>query len=88
VKQYEPYFSTSFEFEDASQLVERGITPFITYDAAGRAIRTDLPGWTFTKVEFDSWMQLPSTRMIRVLKASGIVTGYWRLFRTSLHLKK
>jgi RHS repeat-associated protein len=57
VKQYEPYFSTTFEFEDAKLLVERGVTPVITYDSAGRAIRTDLPDGTFIKVEFDSWMQ-------------------------------
>lgn len=57
VKQYEPYFSTTFEFEDARELVERGVTPIITYDSAGRAIRTDMPNGTFIKVEFDSWMQ-------------------------------
>src|SRR6185436_15994134 len=57
VKQYEPYFSTNFEFEDAKELVERGVTTVITYDAAGRAIRTDLPDGTFSKVEFDAWMQ-------------------------------
>jgi hypothetical protein len=57
VKQYEPYFSTNFEFEDAKLLVERGVTAIITYDSAGRAIRTDMPDGTFSKVEFDSWMQ-------------------------------
>jgi len=57
VKQYEPYFSTTFEFEDARQLVERGVTPVITYDSAGRAIRTDLPDGTFVTEEFDAWMQ-------------------------------
>lgn len=57
VKQYEPYFSTTFEFEDSKQLVERGVTPVITYDSAGRAIRTDLPDGTFIKTEFDSWIQ-------------------------------
>jgi RHS repeat-associated protein len=57
VKKYEPYFSTNFEFEDAKLLVERGVTPVITYDSAGRAIRTDMPDGIFTKVEFDSWMQ-------------------------------
>jgi len=57
VKQYEPYFSTTFEFEDNKQLVERGVTPIITYDAIGRVIRTDLPNGTFTKVAFEAWMQ-------------------------------
>ena len=57
VKQYEPYYSASPEFEDASQLVERGVTPIITYDPVGREIRRDLPDGTFIRVEFDSWMQ-------------------------------
>jgi RHS repeat-associated protein len=55
VKQYEPYFSTTFEFEDAKELVERGVTPVIYYDSAGRVIQTDLPNGTFTKVAFDAW---------------------------------
>jgi RHS repeat-associated protein len=57
VKQYEPYFSTTFEFENASQLVERGVTAVITYDATGRVIRTDVPDGTFSKTEFDAWLQ-------------------------------
>jgi len=55
VKQYEPYFSTTFEFEASSLLVERGVSPIITYDSAGRAVRTDMPNGTFSKVEFDAW---------------------------------
>jgi RHS repeat-associated protein len=57
VKQYEPYFSTNFEFEEASQLVERGVTPVIYYDPLGRVIRTNLPNGVFTKVVFDAWKQ-------------------------------
>jgi RHS repeat-associated protein len=57
VKQYEPYFSTTFEYEDAKQLVERGVTPVLHYDSAARNIRTDMPDGTFTKVVFDSWVQ-------------------------------
>lgn len=58
VKQYEPYFSTTFAFEDSSELVERGVTPIITYDSAGRIISTDFPNGTFSKVEFDAWKSL------------------------------
>ncbi|MEM9444383.1 MAG: SpvB/TcaC N-terminal domain-containing protein [Verrucomicrobiota bacterium] len=57
VKQFEPYFSVNPFFEDAKELVERGVTPVIYYDALGRNIRTELPDGTFTKVEFDSWQQ-------------------------------
>jgi RHS repeat-associated protein len=57
VKQYEPYFSITPEYEDAKELVERGVTPIITYDSAGRVIKTVFPDFTFMKVEFDPWMQ-------------------------------
>ena len=57
VKQYEPYFSTNFLYEDAPELVEIGVTPIIYYDAVGRAIKTELPDGTLTRVEFDSWKQ-------------------------------
>lgn len=57
VKQYEPYFSVTHEFEDVKELVETGVTPLMYYDPPGRLIRTDLPDGTFSKVEFDSWKQ-------------------------------
>ncbi len=57
VKQYEPYFSATFEYEDARELVERGVSPVTFYDSIGRAIRTELPEGSFVKVEFDSWTQ-------------------------------
>lgn len=58
VKQYEPYFSVNPFYEDHKELVERGVTPIIYYDALGRNIKTELPDGTFTKVEFDSWQQI------------------------------
>jgi len=57
VKQYEPYFSITPFFEDAKELVERGVTPIMHYDSLGRLIRTDLPDGTFSRVEFNSWQQ-------------------------------
>jgi len=57
VKQYEPYFSTTPFYEDAKELVERGVTPIIFYDAMGRNIRTELPDGTLTRVTFDAWQQ-------------------------------
>ena len=56
VKEYEPYFSTTHEYEDEEALREIGVTPILFYDAAGRNIRTELPDGTFAKVEFDPWM--------------------------------
>lgn len=55
IKQYEPYFSDTYEYEDEEDLVQVGVTPILYYDAAGRNIRTELPNKTFTKVEFDAW---------------------------------
>lgn len=57
VKQYEPFFSGTYEYEDEDELVEQGVTPILRYDALGRLIRTDLPNGTFSKVEFDPWKE-------------------------------
>lgn len=57
VKQYEPFFSSTHEYEDETELVEWGVTPVLRYDALGRLIRTDLPNGTFSMVEFDAWKQ-------------------------------
>ena len=57
VKQYEPYFSTTFEYEYEEKLVKWGVTPLMRYDPLGRLIRTDNPYGTFSKIEFDAWQQ-------------------------------
>ena len=57
VKQYEPYFSATSEYEDEPELVEQGVTAVLLYDPAGRPVRTDLPNGTFSKVVFDPWKQ-------------------------------
>jgi RHS repeat-associated protein len=57
VKQYEPFFSATFEFESEAQLVGIGFTPVFYYDAPGRNIRIDRPNGTFSAVKFDAWQQ-------------------------------
>lgn len=57
VKQYEPFFSTTHEYEDEKVLREIGVTPILYYDAVGRNVRTRFPNGTFARVEFDPWMQ-------------------------------
>lgn len=57
VKQYEPYFSVTQQYEDLKELVETGVTPILYYDALGRLIKTDFSDGTFSKTEFDSWKQ-------------------------------
>ena len=55
VKQYEPYFSTTLDYEDEDNLVETGFTAVNYYDPPGRNIRTEFPNGTFTKIQFDTW---------------------------------
>lgn len=55
VKKYEPYFSTTFEYESEDALVETGFTSVLYYDAVNRNIKTEFPNGTFIKAEFDSW---------------------------------
>lgn len=57
VKQYEPYFSVTHQYEELKELVETGVTPIMYYDAIGRLIKTELPDGTFSKVTFNSWQQ-------------------------------
>lgn len=57
VKQYEPYFSVTHQFEDLKEVVETGVTSILFYDAVGRLIKTEFPDQTFSKTEFDSWKQ-------------------------------
>ena len=57
VKQYEPFFSSTPEYESEADLVEWGVTPILRYDPLDRVIQTDLPDGTLTRVEFDSWEQ-------------------------------
>jgi RHS repeat-associated protein len=57
VKQYEPYFSATPEFEDEAALVETGITSVTFYDPLGRAVRVERPDGTFSRVEFGPWRQ-------------------------------
>lgn len=55
VKQYEPYFSTTHEYESEEGLVETGVTPIIYYDPLGREIRREFPDGTLSESRFDGW---------------------------------
>jgi RHS repeat-associated protein len=57
VKQYEPFFSATPDYEDEATVVMTGVTPVIHYDPLDRVVRTDLPNGTFSKVVFDAWKQ-------------------------------
>lgn len=55
VKRYEPYFSTTHEYEGEEALRSLGVTPILYYDAVGRNHLTRLPDGTLTRLEFGPW---------------------------------
>ncbi len=57
VKKYEPFFSSTYEYEDEDDLVQWGVTPVLHYDPLGRLIRTEFPDGTESRVVFDAWYQ-------------------------------
>lgn len=57
VKQYEPFFSDTDEYEAEAELAEWGVTPLLHYDPLGRLTRTDLPNETLRRIEFNPWRQ-------------------------------
>jgi hypothetical protein len=52
VRQYEPFFSVSHEFEFARIA---GVSPILFYDPMGRAVATLQPNHTYQKALFDPW---------------------------------
>jgi RHS repeat-associated protein len=57
VKQYEPFFSATSDFEDEDAIVATGVTPIIHYDPLDRVVRTEFPDGSESRVEFDAWLQ-------------------------------
>ena len=57
IKQYEPYFSQTSEYEDDPTVVQWGVTPVMHYDAVGRLLRVDMPDGTYAKTTFTPWQQ-------------------------------
>ena len=57
VKKYEPFFSSTHEYEDEAELVETGVTPVLHYDPLGRLVHTQFPDGSHTRVVFDAWRE-------------------------------
>jgi len=57
IKQYEPYFSTTSDYESEASIVATGVTAILRYDPLGRVIRTDFPDGSYAKVVFDAWRE-------------------------------
>jgi RHS repeat-associated protein len=56
VKQYQPFFSTTSDFESESAQVAAGATSVFHYDPLGRLARVDLPNGTVVRTDFDPWL--------------------------------
>ena len=54
VRQYEPFFSSSHDFEFAAIV---GVSPIVFYDPVARVVATLRPNHTFEKMVFDPWRQ-------------------------------
>ncbi|MBC7817374.1 MAG: toxin, partial [Planctomycetaceae bacterium] len=54
VRQYEPYFSDTHEFEFGKKV---GVSPVLFYDPAERVVATLSPDNTYSKVVFNPWQQ-------------------------------
>ncbi|MFN0168685.1 MAG: SpvB/TcaC N-terminal domain-containing protein [Bryobacteraceae bacterium] len=54
VREYEPFFSASQDFEFAAVT---GVSPILFYDPVGRAVAVLYPNHTFEKAAFDPWRQ-------------------------------
>lgn len=55
VKQYEPFFSNTTEYEEEDDVVEWGVTPVMTYDPVGRITLVTLPDGHTQRWEYDPW---------------------------------
>jgi RHS repeat-associated protein len=84
VKQYEPYFSVTYLYEELKELVETGVTPILYYDAMGRLLKTEMPDGTFSKTEFDSWKQVIYDANDTVLESSWYINRTNRLIDAEL----
>ncbi len=78
VKKYEPFFSSTSDYEDEADLVQWGVTPVLHYDALSRLIRTDQPNGTFSTVTITPWQQTAAD------ENDNVSTSKWLLERQNL----
>jgi RHS repeat-associated protein len=57
VKQYEPFFSSTYLYEPEEDMTMSGVTPILFYDPLGRVVATLHPNHCWEKVVFDPWQQ-------------------------------
>ncbi|MFO0553356.1 MAG: toxin TcdB middle/C-terminal domain-containing protein [Polyangiaceae bacterium] len=79
IKQYEPYFSETSDYEDEDEIVATGVTPILTYDPIGRLTRTDLPNGSYSRVEISPWQSRSFDPNDTILEDGNL----WRAARLS-----
>jgi RHS repeat-associated protein len=73
VRQYEPYFSSTFAYEDEDELRQYGVFLALFYDPLGRVIKTKYPDGSLEKVVFDGWKQQHYDRNDTVLESTWYI---------------
>ena len=82
VRQYEPYFTDTFEYEYNIRI---GVSPILIYDQAERVIATLHPNHTYEKVVFDTWKQTSYDVNDNVLNQpdnDAVISGFLRGINT------
>lgn len=57
VKQYEPFFSSTYLYEEEPEMTDTGVPSVLFYDPVERVIATLHPNHTYEKVVFNPWRQ-------------------------------
>ncbi len=57
VKQYEPFYSTTPDYQADNALTQHGVTTVHHYDPLLRVLRIDAPDGSFSKIEFTPWQE-------------------------------
>jgi RHS repeat-associated protein len=69
VKEYEPFFSVTHEFETEKQLVAAGVTRIHFYDPIDRLVRVDQPDGSFSRTTYGPWAVVEEDRNDTVLES-------------------
>ena len=78
VREYEPFFSATAEFEDEVELQRFGRPREIMHDANGRVVRESSPDGTFSRIEYGAWF------MRRFDPNDTVLESTYRAFRLAL----
>ncbi|SDZ23692.1 RHS repeat-associated core domain-containing protein [Amycolatopsis xylanica] len=74
IMKYEPYFAADNGYDTDPELVERGVTTILRYDALSRPIGTEFPDGTLTRVTLHAWEREDHDRNDTVLDSDWYAT--------------